>query len=190
MLNRFPRPTPVNSLYPQAHPVFQGKQKERQAEPLSARTPTLFASHIQLYSARICELLLESFLSLLLSHGRQYSFRGIGGCAPKESAAFGCDWDFCGTQSPCLLYRETHLLGLSQAPACGQREPPLFPSGCSFTAASFWCRKLWIFPVFLPKSSYLASSEHLQIIEDALLVCRLFLLCQYRLDCLRLRRLR
>ena len=38
-------------------------------------------------------------------------FRGIGGCAPKESADFGCDWDFCGTQSPCLLYRETHPAG-------------------------------------------------------------------------------
>lgn len=48
--------------------------------------------------------------SYILSHAH-LSFRGIGGCAPKESADFGCDWDFCGTQSPCLLYRETHPAG-------------------------------------------------------------------------------
>ena len=55
----------MNWLYPQARQAFQDKQKERQAEPLSARTPTLFASHIRLYSARIFGPLLESSLSLL-----------------------------------------------------------------------------------------------------------------------------
>lgn len=38
-------------------------------------------------------------------------FGGLGAAPPKESADFGCDWDFCGTQSPCLLYRETHPAG-------------------------------------------------------------------------------
>ena len=60
--------------HPQAHPAFQDKQKERQAEPFSARTPTLFASHIRLYSARIFGPLLESSLSPLPSHGRQYEY--------------------------------------------------------------------------------------------------------------------
>ena len=49
----FPCPVPANWLYPQARPAFQGKQKERRVEPISARTPTLFASHIRLCSARI-----------------------------------------------------------------------------------------------------------------------------------------
>ena len=38
-------------------------------------------------------------------------FGGLGAAPPKEPADFGCDWDFCGTQSPCLLYRETHPAG-------------------------------------------------------------------------------
>ena len=79
MLNRFPRPTPVNSLYPQAHPVFQGKQKERQAEPLSARTPTLFASHIQLYSIAVTRTAIRTSFPIHIS-----PFGGLGAAPPKS----------------------------------------------------------------------------------------------------------
>lgn len=58
---------------------------------------------------------------------------GIGGCAPKESADFGCDWDFCGTQSPCLLYRETHPTGAALTTAFRRQEQPSFPSGRIFS---------------------------------------------------------
>lgn len=170
MLNRFPRPTPMNSLYPQAHPVFQGKQKERQAEPLSRLVPQRSLLHIfsctQPAFASFCLNLFFLYCchtdgnTNIFSH-THLSFRGIGGCAPKESAAFGCDWDFCGTQSPCLLYRETHPAGqkekrlsdtgISAYFCAAQYRKPLFVHfGCIDRLASFQCHNVLPVPVLLP----------------------------------------
>ena len=107
----------MNTLYLQAHQAFQEKQKERRAEYLSARNLTLFALHIQLCSARTFGLFFcrdTHSDSYIFPHSIISPFRGIGGGKPskskaaRKSAAF--DWDF-GTQSPCLLYNETHPAG-------------------------------------------------------------------------------
>ena len=51
----------MNTLYLQARRAFQGKEKERRAESLSARTLTLFALHIQLCLAHTFGLLIVFF---------------------------------------------------------------------------------------------------------------------------------
>ena len=60
----------MNTLYLQARRAFQGKEKERRAESLSARTLTLFALHIQLCLAHTFGLsaLFDLFLGLMTAN--------------------------------------------------------------------------------------------------------------------------
>lgn len=62
-------------------------------------------------------------------------FRGIGGGSPqrvKPTYRAASDWDF-GTQSPCLLYRETRPTGAVLTTAFRREEQPSFPSGRIFS---------------------------------------------------------
>ena len=75
------------------------------------------------------------------------SFRGIGGCAPKESADSGCDGDFCGTQSPCLLYHRTPPQGIEKS-GC---QIPRFQRISTLHDTEIRFLSLGVHPVFAPK---------------------------------------
>lgn len=64
-------------------------------------------------------------------------FRGIGGGSPqrvKPTYRAASDWDF-GTQSPCLLYRETRPTGAVLTTAFGGKNSRLSLQGVSFHGA-------------------------------------------------------